>query len=140
MSKELINRIEIRVRFNEVDSMKVVWHGHYLKYFEDGREAFGEQYKNGYLDFYENDILVPLVGIEVNFKKFLKCGENAIVETKFINTKAAKLLYEYTIYNSKTKEVVATGKSTQVFLNMKSELMLCIPPFYHDWKKKWGLL
>ena len=32
------------IRFSEVDSMGVVWHGHYVKYFEDAREAFGAKY------------------------------------------------------------------------------------------------
>ena len=40
---------EIRVRFSEVDSMGVVWHGNYLKYFEDGREAFGRKHGLGYV-------------------------------------------------------------------------------------------
>ena len=30
----LKNYVEIPVRFNEVDSLRVVWHGHYIKYFE----------------------------------------------------------------------------------------------------------
>jgi len=34
---------EIRVRFSEVDSMGVVWHGNYLKYFEDGVFVGGPQ-------------------------------------------------------------------------------------------------
>ena len=37
----LINQTRIRVRFSEVDSMQIVWHGEYVRYFEDGREAFG---------------------------------------------------------------------------------------------------
>ena len=31
----------VRVRFQEVDALQVVWHGHYLGYFEEGRHAFG---------------------------------------------------------------------------------------------------
>lgn len=30
------------IRFSEVDSMNVVWHGSYPLYFEDAREAFGK--------------------------------------------------------------------------------------------------
>ena len=30
---ELIDRKEINVRFGEVDSMAIVWHGNYIKYF-----------------------------------------------------------------------------------------------------------
>ena len=32
------------IRFSEVDSMGVVWHGNYAKYFEDAREEFGRKY------------------------------------------------------------------------------------------------
>ena len=38
----LTNRTTFRVRFSEIDSMQIVWHGEYVRYFEDGREAFGE--------------------------------------------------------------------------------------------------
>ncbi|MFP3594736.1 acyl-CoA thioesterase, partial [Chryseobacterium sp. SIMBA_038] len=27
---------EVRVRFNETDPLGIVWHGHYIVYFEDG--------------------------------------------------------------------------------------------------------
>ena len=40
----LKNTVEIPIRFSEVDSLHVVWHGHYVKYFEDGREAFGKDF------------------------------------------------------------------------------------------------
>ena len=33
----------LEIRFSEVDSMKIVWHGSYAKYFEDAREAFGKE-------------------------------------------------------------------------------------------------
>ena len=33
---------EVEIRFSEVDSMNVVWHGSYPLYFEDAREAFGK--------------------------------------------------------------------------------------------------
>ena len=38
MKKELTGRTEILVRFNEADPLGIVWHGHYIRYFEDGRE------------------------------------------------------------------------------------------------------
>lgn len=46
---ELTAELEFDVRFSEVDSMNVVWHGSYPLYFEDAREAFGKKYDFGYL-------------------------------------------------------------------------------------------
>lgn len=135
----LINRTELKVRFSEVDSMKVVWHGHYVKYLEDGREAFGAQYGISYLDFFSNGILVPLVNIEIDYKRFLLIGEKAIVETRYVDSKAAKLKFEYTIFNSATNEVIVKAKSVQVFLNLNHELLFTLPDFFMQWKQKWGI-
>ena len=40
----LISYKDVRVRFNETDVLGVVWHGNYIKFFEDGREAFGREH------------------------------------------------------------------------------------------------
>ena len=55
----LIDRTTIKVRFSEIDSMQIVWHGEYVRYFEDGRESFGKHYGLGYMDIYSEDIWYP---------------------------------------------------------------------------------
>ncbi len=141
MGKEaLVCRTETQVRFSEVDSMGVVWHGNYVRYFEDGREAFGNQYAINYMDFYRVGVMIPLVKITCDFKKPLKYGDIAIIETRFVNCEAAKLQYDYTIYRNNTSEIVATGSTIQVFLNAEMELLLDFPPFFLKWKKKHGYL
>lgn len=139
-SEALVCLTELKVRFSEVDSMGVVWHGNYVRYLEDGREAFGNLYGINYMDFYHTGVLIPLVKISVDYKKPLVYGDTAIVETRFVNCEAAKLLYDYTIYRNNTHEVFATGSSTQVFLTAERELMLEFPPFFYTWKMKHGLL
>jgi acyl-CoA thioester hydrolase len=140
MNKELVCRTETQVRFSEVDSMGVVWHGNYVKYFEDGREAFGDHYGINYMDFFREGVLIPLVKINCEYKKPLKYGDKAIIETRFVNCDAARLQYEYTIYRDKTNEIIATGSSVQVFLNPDMELLLDFPPFFAEWKKKHHLI
>jgi acyl-CoA thioester hydrolase len=138
--RELITKTLIRVRFNEVDSMGVVWHGNYIRYFEDGREYFGDKFSINYLDFRNRGILIPIVKIVCDYKKPLVYGDTALVETRFVDSEAAKILYEYTLFNNKSHEIVATGLSVQVFLNLKRELLLDFPPFFLDWKRHNGLL
>ena len=132
--------IKINVRFHEVDSLRIVWHGHYLKYFEDGREAFGRKYGVGYMDVFEQGLLTPLVNIACDYKRSIKYGDPVMLETLFMDTEAAKIHFKFTLYHADTKEVYATGESTQVFLNGSGELCLTPPTFYIDWKKRWGLM
>lgn len=136
----LRNTTESIIKFSEVDSLRVVWHGHYVRYFEDGREAFGKQYGLGYLDIYEHGLAVPLVDMQVNFKRILEYGDSAIIETTFINSPAAKLIFEYKITSAKHGYLACTGKTTQVFMTpAKKELHITMPSFMEMWKMKWKL-
>ncbi len=138
MEKNLVTKLEIRIRFNEADPLGIVWHGHYIRYFEDGREDFGNQYGIGYLDFYNNGYVIPVVNVDCSFKKSLRYGDTVIVETIFIPCDAAKIQFNYRLFNKKTEELVATGSSTQVFLDRdQSGLQLINPPFFEDWKSKY---
>jgi len=120
--------------------MGVVWHGQYIKYFEDGREDFGNRFNLNYLDFHKLGVLIPIVKIVCDYKRPLVYGDTALVETRFVDCEAAKIQYDYIIYNNTNREIVATGSSTQVFLNLDRELMLGFPPFFLEWKQKNGLM
>jgi acyl-CoA thioester hydrolase len=131
---------EVVVRFNEADPLGIVWHGHYIRYFEDGREAFGKKYGVSYLDFYKEGVAVPVVSVQCDYKKPLRYGERVIVRCLYENTPAAKLRFSYQIYEADTQELVATGSSIQVFVDGKTfQLQLTVPEFFEVWKKKWGL-
>ncbi|PJJ07519.1 acyl-CoA thioester hydrolase [Flavobacterium sp. 1] len=130
---------DIRVRFNETDSLGIVWHGHYITYFEDGREAFGRQHGLAYLDVFANEFTTPIVKTTLEHKLSLRYGEVARIETTIVDTPAAKMIFRFTIYNIKN-EVVCTGETVQVFLDKQGELMLTNPPFYTEWKRKAGLV
>ena len=106
----------IRVRFSDVDSMGMVWHGQYIKYFEDGREDFGSKFGISYLDLYKQGFLIPLVQIKCDYKKPLVYGDTALVETRFVESESAKILFDYTVYNNKTHDVIARGSSHRYFL------------------------
>lgn len=137
---ELSEYKEIEVRFSEVDSMGILWHGSYVKYLEDGREAFGRKYKLGYLNTLDEGYLVPLTHINMDFKKPLVYGDTALIKTTFVNSEAAKILYKYEIRNKKDNSIVLTGDSVQVFLDKNHQLIWNTPTFYIEWKKKWKII
>jgi acyl-CoA thioester hydrolase len=137
MQNELSNRIELLVRFNEADPLGIVWHGHYIRYFEDGREAFGNTHGLSYLEVFKQGFIAPIVNIHCDYKRSLRYGDRVVVETKYVPCEAAKLMFSYRLYNAETKELVASGTSVQVFLDKKdSVLQLTNPPFFENWKKK----
>ncbi len=138
MKQTLIHSTEIEVKFSEADPLGIVWHGHFIRYFEDGREAFGAAYGLRYLDLYRKDIVIPIIHIDCNYRRILRYGHTICLETTYVDTPAAKLLFDYTITDCNTSERIATGSSVQVFMARESlELMLTVPPFMAEWKKQW---
>lgn len=130
---------EIRVRFNETDPLGIVWHGYYITYFEDGREAFGRHHGISYLDIFDSGFTTPIVKSICEHKLSLRYGDVARIETTIVATPAAKIIHRYKIFDSNNK-VVCTGETIQVFLDKNGDLMLTNPPFYEEWKQKVGLL
>jgi acyl-CoA thioester hydrolase len=137
---KLISRIESKIRFSEVDSMRVVWHGNYLKYLEDGREDFGIKYELGYYNVFEFGLMTPIVKLDIDYKRMIKYGEKIIIETEYIQTNAAKIIFHYRIMNAETNEIAVTAKSIQVFIDKNGELQLTNPDFYTQWQEKWAQL
>ena len=137
--KKLTSVVEFPVRFSEVDYMQIVWHGHYVKYMEEGREDFGRKFGISYMSIRDNGYMAPVVKLTCDYKKTLSYDDRVIVETTYIDSAAAKIIYSFKIFRSSDNELVAKGESIQVFLDMNRELVLTIPPFFEAWKKKWGL-
>ena len=137
-SQKLSSRTEVKIRFCEVDSLRIVWHGNYVKYLEDGREKFGNQYGIEYMTIYKNGFTAPLVDLKIKYKRSVTIGDTIIVETTYRPTQAAKMVFDYTIYNKSDMSVVLTAETTQVFMSIDGELQLNNPEFFQKWKEHWG--
>ena len=134
--KKLKVEIDLNIRFSDTDAMGVVWHGNYLRFFEDAREAFGKTFNLHYLDVYNNGYFTPIVKSEINHKSALYYGNKAKVIAKFIPSPAAKIIFEYEIINTETNAISATGITIQVFLTTQErQLELNKPKFFLDWEK-----
>jgi acyl-CoA thioester hydrolase len=137
--KEISCMTDVRVRFSETDPLGIVWHGNYIKYFEEGREEFGRQHGISYLHQKDYGYATPIVKSMCEHKLPLSYGQIAKVKTTFIDHPAAKMIFRYEIFNPEG-QVVCTGETIQVFVELEGGLSLTAPAFFADWKKKMGLL
>ena len=131
---------EFDVRFSEVDSMNIVWHGSYALYFEDAREQFGKEFDLTYMGYFDKGYYAPIVDLSFCYKKPLLYGQKARVDISYRNVRSAKVIFDYEIHLLTDDSLIATGSSTQVFLDRDYNLVWSNPPFYEVWKKKYHLL
>ena len=149
---ELKDYVRIPVRFSEVDSIRVVWHGSYVAYLEDGREAFGRRYGLGYNDMFKAGLTAPIVEVNLQYKSPATVDDILVLETRYVPTRGAKLVFDYSLYKLENKDLsdeevfspreethklILTAQTTQLWMN-GSELEISTPKFYQDWKDKYG--
>jgi len=84
--KKLTATKDFEVRFSEVDSMNIVWHGSYPLYFEDAREEFGRKYGLGYMTIFGNGYFAPLVELSFKYKRPLAYEMQPAVRITYIPT------------------------------------------------------
>lgn len=137
--KELFASKSFEVRFSEVDSMGVVWHGAYPLYLEDARECFGLKYGLGYNDYYKNGYYAPIVELNIKYKKPIIYGMNLRVDIKYVPTESAKVVFDYEIHNTADNSLIVLARSVQVFMNKDYTLVWENPAFYEKWKKAMGI-
>ena len=135
--KELKSTVPLKIRFSEVDSMNIVWHGSYVMYFEDAREAFGKKYGLAYLDIFGNGFYAPLVDLSFKYKSPITYDMKPEITITYKPVDAAKIVFDYEITNPENGDVLATGHSVQVFMDLNYQLVWANPDFYEEWKKRW---
>lgn len=137
MEKMLYAEKTLDIRFSEVDSMNIVWHGRYPLYFEDAREEFGRKYDISYMTIFSNGYFAPLVEMDIKWKAPIIYEMKPVIRITYIPTEAAKIKFEYTIFNPTDGKCLCTATSTQVFMDKDYRLVWDTPSFYKKWKERW---
>src|SRR4051812_42936048 len=130
----------VEVRFNECDPLGIVWHGNYVNYFQEGREAFGKKYQLDYMEMYQNGYATPIVHLSTDFKKTLQYKDVAMVEATLRKTDAAKIIFDYIIREERSGSIICRGTTTQVFVTSgEMALSMVVPGIFATWKNQNGL-
>lgn len=139
MLRELVVEKELEIRFSEVDMMGVVWHGNYPLYLEDAREAFGAEFGLSYALYIRENVFVPIVKMDVDYKRPVRFGMRPVIRIEYVPTDAAKVIFDYKLYDRESGDVFLTARTVQVFMDRDYKLMWFSPDFYTQWKRQMGL-
>ena len=114
--------VEISVAFHDIDSMGVVWHGNYMKYFEIARCAVLQEIDYDFPQMKNSGYTWPIVDIRSRFVSPVRYGDKLEV-IAIIAEWHMRLLIKYLIINKTSQQVMTRGQSVQVPLDMKTMTM-----------------
>lgn len=124
------------VRFEELDPLRIVWHGRYVSYFEDGRVAFGRKYGLSYESFMEHRLAAPIVKLHIDYLTPLTFDDRITIETTLHWCTALRLNFEFALFNGAGRKA-ASGYSVQVLTDLQGGLFFIAPDWIEEFRRRW---
>lgn len=117
----------VKVRFHEVDSYEVAWHGHYVSWMEVGRNDLAGRFGLNAQQITALGYLAPVVSLELQFRKPARFDEQLRVMTTVQRTNAATLEFVCTIVGE-DGVTCAQGRTVHVLTDRNGVLQYRLPP------------
>ncbi len=125
------------VRFSEVDALAIIWHGHYLHYFEEARDGFGKAHGLSYQAMHAAGFVAPVVEAQLVYHASGRFGDDLDVTAHFLWQEAAKLEIYYEVRRAVDGLFLAEGRTLQVLTTLQGELLLTRPPLIQALYRQW---
>ena len=123
---------EILVPFFDVDSMNVVWHGHYVKYLEVARCALLDKIGHNYSAMSDSGYAWPVIDLQFRYVRGAVFGQKLNVRANLVEWEN-RLKINYLISDVETGERLTRAVSVQVAVNMHNrEMQLASPKVFTD--------
>ena len=113
----LTTTIELEIPFFDVDAMEVVWHGHYVKYFELARCALLEKLNYNYDEMKQSGYTWPVVDLRIKYVKPVRFKQTIIVEATLVEFEH-RLKIQYLIVDQATGDKLTKAYSVQIAVDL----------------------
>lgn len=123
---------EILVPFFDIDTMDVVWHGHYVKYLEIARCALLDKIGHNYTQMKESGYAWPVIDLQLRYVRGATFGQKLNVRASLVEWEN-RLKINYLISDLESAERLTRASSVQVAVDLASrEMQLASPQVFVD--------
>ena len=123
---------ELTVPFFDVDSMEVVWHGHYVKYLEIVRCALLDALGHGYVRMKDTGYAWPIIDLQLRYARAARFGQALIVRAELVEWQN-RLKIHYTLSDAASGERLTRASTIQVAVKLADgEMQLVSPSVFID--------
>lgn len=122
------NSFSFRVRYAETDQMGIVYYGNYAQYLEMGRVEWLRSLGISYSSMEENGIILPVISLQLKYKKSAKYDELLTVETKLKKLPTVKIEFDYQIYNE-SRDLLVEANTILALLDKATNRAIKCPDY-----------
>ena len=123
---------EITAQFYDLDPMQVVWHGNYVRFFEQARGILLDKIDYNYPEMERSGYLWPIVDMRIKFVRPVRYQQKISVEATLVEYEN-RLKIKYLCRDVASGEVLTKAHTIQVAVTAGTqELNLESPPVLRD--------
>lgn len=113
---------EIKVPFHDVDMLGVVWHGHYLRYFEVARCQLFDAIEYSYQQMRDSGYAWPVIDARLRFPQPARFGQVLLVRC-WVAEWENRLKVDYEIRDKNSGQRLTKGYTVQVAVDLNTQEM-----------------
>ncbi len=126
----LTAQVSKQIEFYDLDPMQIVWHGNYVKYFEDARCALLDLIGYNYDQMDLSGYLWPIVDMRIKYVNSAKFKQKVSIIAGLVEYEN-RIKIEYRVVDSDTEQVLTKGYTVQAAVNRKTgEMEFVSPPVF----------
>lgn len=114
-----ISETTLRVRYQETDQMRVVYHTNYLVWFEVGRTDFIRHFGYTYSQLEEMGLYLPVVDLTCRYISPARYEDDVTIFTKILELRGSKLVFAYEAKRKNEDQLLAKGSTTHIWTNQQ---------------------
>ena len=118
---------EVKVSFEDLDPLNVIWHGNYIRYMEQARCDMLSKLGYTYIDMKNDNTAYPIAKMKVKYIKPATLGDILMFKSDIISIEPS-LDIKYTAFNKKTGEKIFEAKTMQIRINTETKETVYTPP------------
>lgn len=124
--------IALKVPFFDIDMMEIVWHGHYVKYFEMARCALLDKIGHNYMQMRECGYGWPVVDMQLRYVQPAEFGQQITVTADLVEWQE-RLKINYLITDAVTGQRLTRGTTIQVAVRIADrDTQFVTPPEFQQ--------
>jgi acyl-CoA thioester hydrolase len=112
---------EVEVRYVETDNMGVLHHSHIPVYFEIARAGLFKDFTKSYAAIERRGVYAPIVAYSVDIINPAFYEDKLIIKAMPYDYTGVRLTLSYEITRKETGETIATGLTTNVFVDEENK-------------------
>ena len=104
--------VEMEIPFHDVDTMHIVWHGHYLKYFEIARCKLLDEFDYNYPQMLDSGYMWPVIDVQIRYVHGIVFTQKICVVATLTEWEN-RLKIQYVVYDADSGKRMTKGHTTK---------------------------